>query len=40
MVDKKVSKLAKATFIVPALLWGTGLVLCRLAGPLTNPVPS
>jgi len=40
MVDKKVSKLARATFIVPALLWGTGLVLCRLAGPLTNPVPS
>jgi len=40
MVTKKVIKLAKVAFIVPVLLWGTGLVLCRLAGPLTDPVPS
>jgi len=40
MSDKKISKLARASFIMPVLLWGAGLVLCRLSGPLTKPVPS
>ena len=37
----KISKLARAAFIVPALLWGIGLILCRLtSGPHLDPVPS